>query len=105
MLPLMVRDSLAALTDEDPNALGVLSPQSGFDPEGDGYDYATANYFGMKPDNAGHWSSRAPNGQLLKGRKHLTWPLTLMGEDQSGYVIRKGRDGRYYSFPRLWDEE
>lgn len=71
-----------------------------FDPEGDGYDMATALAAGMKPDATGHWSSREPkSGQILKGRKHKTFHLTEKGEADAGYEITKGKDGRYYSQP------
>lgn len=72
--------------------------QSGFDPESDGYDYATAINYGLGPDDTGHWPSRVPQtGMLLKGRKHKTWALTEQGEAEAGYDIYKGSDGRYYS--------
>jgi hypothetical protein len=71
-----------------------------FDPEGDGYDYETAQKHGIKPDETGHWQSREPKtGQILKGRKHNTWNLTEEGERKAGYTIFKGKDGRYYSNP------
>jgi hypothetical protein len=72
-----------------------------FDPEGDGYDYETAQKYGIKPDKKGKWQSREPQtGQILKGRKHNTWSLTEEGERDVGYIIHKGKDGRYYSKPR-----
>ncbi|KKN42505.1 hypothetical protein LCGC14_0712660 [marine sediment metagenome] len=68
-----------------------------FDPEGTGYDMASARAFGMKPDKTGHYSSREPTtGLLLKGRKHKTWHLTTKGESKAGYEIYK-KNGRYYS--------
>ena len=76
----------------------VAKPVSSFDPEGEGYDYATALKAGMKPDKTGHWSSREPkSGQLLKGRKHKTFHKTISGEKKAGYKIYKGKDGKYYS--------
>uniref|UniRef100_A0A6M3KF02 Uncharacterized protein n=1 Tax=viral metagenome TaxID=1070528 RepID=A0A6M3KF02_9ZZZZ len=70
-----------------------------FDPEGSGYDYKTAEKYGIKPDKTGHWQSREPNtGVLLKGRKHKTWPLTVQGEADAGYAIYK-KNNRYYSKP------
>jgi len=69
-----------------------------FDPEGDGYDYETAQKHGIKPDKTGHWQSREPKtGLILKGRKHKTWNLTEEGERKAGYTIFKGKDSRYYS--------
>lgn len=72
-----------------------------FDPEGSGFDYDTAIKSGAKPDKSGHWPSRAPNsGQLLKGHKHKTWHKTVEGEKKAGYVIYKGKNGKYYSKPK-----
>lgn len=69
-----------------------------FDPEGKDYDYDSARKAKMKPDKTGHWSSReAKSGLILKGRGHKTWNLTVEGEKKAGYVIYKGKDGRYYS--------
>lgn len=69
-----------------------------FDPEGSGYDTATAKAHGMKADKTGHWGSRSPKtGQILKGRKHKTYHLTEKGEKEAGYKIYKGKDSRYYS--------
>ena len=70
-----------------------------FDPEGSGYDYETAGKYGIKPDKTGHMPSRAPSGQILKGRKHETYEKTLKGEKEAGYVIEKGKDKKYYSRP------
>lgn len=76
----------------------------GFDPEGTGYDDATAKKYGYKPtlgvDGKMHMQSRSPEtGLLLKGRKHETWDLLEKGEKEAGYEIYKGEDGRYYSKP------
>lgn len=68
-----------------------------FDPEGSGYDTETARRFGIQPDETGHMPSRAPNGQLLKGRKHPTFHKTVAGETGAGFQITKGEDGKYYS--------
>lgn len=69
-----------------------------FDPEGDGYDYKSAIDGGISPGDDGHWASRNPKtGQILKGRKHKTFPLTEKGEKEAGYEIYKGEDGKYYS--------
>jgi len=70
-----------------------------FDPEGSDYDYKTAKKFGIKPDKTGHMPSRAPSGQILKGRKHKTYHKTEKGEKEAGYVIEKEKDGKYYSRP------
>jgi hypothetical protein len=76
----------------------VYADENKFDPEGTGYDYITAKRNGMTPDKTGHWSSREPNtGQILKGRQHKTYPLTVQGEINAGYTINKGKDGKYYS--------
>jgi len=72
-----------------------------FNPEGGGYDMESALAAGLKPDESGHWSSRNPKtGLLLKGKGHSTWDKTLKGEKEVGYVITKGKDGRYYSHPK-----
>ena len=68
-----------------------------FDPEGSGYDYATAKRTGAKPDKSGHWPSRARGGQILKGRKHKSYAKTVAGEKAAGYRIVKAKNGKYYS--------
>jgi len=69
-----------------------------FDPEGEGYDYESAKSYGLGPDKTGHWPSRNPmTGQILKGRKHKTFPLTEKGEKEAGYQITRGKNGKYYS--------
>jgi len=72
-------------------------PTPKFDPEGEGYDYESAEQAGLTPDDTGHWPSREPStGLLLKGRKHPTWYKTVEGEDKAGYEIYYDK-GRYYS--------
>lgn len=72
-----------------------------FDPEGTGYDYETAEKHGIKPNKKGKWPSRVPKtGQLLKGRKHKTFPKTVAGEKAAGHTIKKGESGKYYSKPK-----
>lgn len=39
-------------------------------------------------------------GQMLKGKKHKTWDLAMQGEDEAGYQVFKGVDGKYYSQKR-----
>lgn len=77
-------------------------PDLRFDPEGIGYDYATAAKYGMNRDISGHMGSLAPLGEtkglVLKGRKHPTWDLMVDVERQRGYRVVKV-DGRYYSVP------
>jgi len=69
-----------------------------FDPEGSGYDYESANQYGIQPDETGHYQSRVPEtGLLLKGRGHETWAKTVKGEEEAGYEIYQGKDKRYYS--------
>jgi hypothetical protein len=91
-----------------------------FDPQGGGYDYGTARYYGMGPtgtgENAGHWGSVAPASPqvttryglppesyaMLKGRQHPTWDKGVQGEVERGYkVIQRG--GRYYSVPQGYE--
>lgn len=88
-----------------------------FDPQGSGYDYASAKAAGMGPDgtgeNAGHWGSVAPapadikqkynlpdaSYLMLKGRNHPTWSKGVQGETNRGYkIIQLGN--RYYSVPK-----
>jgi hypothetical protein len=83
--------------------MSKLKQNHGFDPLGVGYDYETAMLRGMAPDETGHWSSREPNsGQILKGMSHETINKTIQGENDAGYKIYQGKDGKYYSFS---DEE
>jgi hypothetical protein len=71
---------------------------SGFDPQGDGYDYFTAIEAGLGPDDTGHWPSIDPRtGRLLKGMKHPTIDMTLKEEERLGNTITQGPDGYYYS--------
>ncbi len=56
-----------------------------------------------KDDWVKHAPSRDPRegpteGLLLKGRLHPTWDKLVAGEEAAGYTIRRGDDGRYYSF-------
>jgi hypothetical protein len=74
-------------------------PEKKFDPEGSGYDYDSAIAAGYEPDEEEHWPSRdEETGLLFKGTKHETWNKTIETEKKLGYVIVKGKDGRYYSF-------
>lgn len=74
-----------------------IPSQQKFDPEGSGYDYASARKWGITPDASGHWASRVPQtGLLLKGRRHKTWWMTEESEKRGGYEIYKTK-GRYYS--------
>ncbi len=81
---------------------GSMGPKTGmvsdFDPEGSGYDYASAEAFGMEPDADGHFYSRVPQtGLLLKGAGHPTFDKTLSAEAAVGNTVTQGPDGRYYS--------
>ena len=93
------------------NWLQALLGHKKFDPEGTGYDYASAVAVGIgemydpkaewdekKKKYIGHWKSRVPSsGLLLKGRKHRTWHLLEKGERKAHMKIYKRKDGRYYS--------
>jgi len=79
---------------------------TGFDPEGDGYDDATAQKYGMtatiNPDDGlPHMGSVAEVSQdkylMLKGRNHKTWNLAVEAEEARGFRVVKEADGRYYS--------
>jgi len=79
----------------------IKKTRTKFDPEGSDYDYETAEAAGITPDETGHWPSREPKtGQILKGRKHKTYHMTIKGEKAVGYEIYKGSDGKYYSKPK-----
>jgi len=70
-----------------------------FNPEGSGYDYESAKAAGLGPDETGHWPSRNPRtGQILKGKAHATFHKTEASEKKAGFTIKKGENGRYYSF-------
>jgi len=69
-----------------------------FDPEGSGYDHTTAKVLGLGPNKLGHFPSRVPStGLILKERNHPTYNKTIESEKKRGNVIRKRKDGRYYS--------
>ena len=80
-----------------------------FDPEGSGYDYRSAREAGMGPDSkSGHWGTVAETKdvgvpehsyKVLKGRKHKSWKLGVLGEKKRGYGVVKIGD-RYYSVPQ-----
>lgn len=68
-----------------------------FDPEGSGYDYATANKLKYKPDSSGHLPSRDyTTGMLLKGRNHPTFDKGVQEDEKLGYKLKKKND-RYYT--------
>ena len=71
-----------------------------FDPDGDGYDYATAKMAGLSPNEEGHWPSRVPSGPLkgliLKGRRHETWHKTVERDKRLGYGITKDPNTKRY---------
>lgn len=73
-------------------------PVGRFDPEGDGYDYETAEKHGMLPKEGEHGYSREPEtGQVLKGRRHDTFHKAIREDRKLGYSIAKHPDGKYYS--------
>ena len=77
-----------------------LTQEEAFDTSGDGYDYDTANQYGLEPDSAGKWPSREPNtGRILKAENHETFNETLVGERELGNVVYRGDDGSIYSHP------
>jgi hypothetical protein len=72
-----------------------------FDPQGEGYDFETADKFNIKPDKSGHYQSRVPEtGMILKGKNHPTFHKTVKADEELGYRIVQGTDGRYYSFKK-----
>ena len=90
-----------------------------FNPEGEGYDYATAKAFNMGPtgdgtaENKGHWGSVAPASDnakekynlpeesyvILKGKSHKTFSKAKEGEEARGFTVKKFGN-RYYSVPK-----
>lgn len=109
------RVGVSALPSEGglPDSLSSPTEQIEFDAEGAGYDDATAQTYGLKPDETGHWQSRIElpeeethqlglpegSGLILKGRTHPTFDKTIKGEEEAGYAIYKKGD-RYYSVPK-----
>jgi len=83
----------------------ILDAVPPFNPQGYGYDQATADQAqadvgGMYDPETGHWGSRDPrSGMMLKGIGHDTWPEAEARERSLGNEITQGEDGRYYSFP------
>tara|TARA_R100001082_G_scaffold54739_2_gene30072 strand:- start:1567 stop:1803 length:237 start_codon:yes stop_codon:yes gene_type:complete len=74
-----------------------MAKKKKFDSESSGYDYEAAKECGLGPDESGHWPSRCPSsGQILKGKGHKTWTLTVDEEKRMGYNIYK-KNGKYYS--------
>ena len=80
-----------------------IQPPASFDPDGEGYDYASAKRAGMKPGKTGHWGSvvEVDRGKylVLKGADHKTFSKTVEAEKKRGYKIVK-QGGRYYSVPK-----
>lgn len=91
-------------TQEDPfdRYRKKYAPKPPFDPEGSGYDFASAERAGLTADSTEHWPSRVPEGPnaglLLKGRGHPTWDKTLAAEDSLGNSVMQGPDKRWYSY-------
>ena len=91
----------------------MCNPDSGFDPNGAGYDYDSARRAGMGPSGANkHWGTvreaapeevtrGVPQGShlMLKGRQHPTWNEGMEGELARGSEI-KNIFGRYWSVPK-----
>ena len=91
----------------------TFDPQSSFNPEGPGYDYASAKAAGLGPDEQGKWPDRDPRtGLILRGKEHSGFyqqdlapqrvDITDKGPSvsfQNGTEISKGADGRYYVKP------
>lgn len=98
----------------------MMDPKNKFDPEGIGYDYASALMYGMGPtgdgteENKGHWGSVAPaplsymreynlpenSYMILKGKSHETFSKAVEAERKRGYRVEK-RGDRYFSIPGL----
>lgn len=93
------RDEVYSFGEDEQKAIDFADKGSWkFDPEGDGYDYFTAEKHGIEPDSTGHYPSRSSKtGQILKGKNHKTYNKTVKGEADAGYEIYKGKGDRYYS--------
>ena len=93
--------NLDPISKDERDRLGFAEGAVVFDPEGDGYDYTTAEKYGLGPDESGHYPSRVPEtGQLLKAINHPTFHLTEQAEEKLGNIIFKGKDGFYYSLSK-----
>jgi hypothetical protein len=67
----------------------------------DNYDYWNALKYGVQRGPDGHMGSRVPQtGLLLKNPNHPTFSKTIKGEEEAGYEVYKGKDGRSYSRPK-----
>tara|TARA_R110000868_G_scaffold71424_1_gene209226 strand:+ start:219 stop:518 length:300 start_codon:yes stop_codon:yes gene_type:complete len=83
---------------------------TGFDPHGQGYDYASAKRAGLQKDGTDHWQTRLPlspeeatrlglpsdSGLILKGIGHPTYSLSQAADEKLGYRT-VFLNGRYYS--------
>ena len=96
---------------------GASPAKRKFQPEGTGYDYASAKAAGMGPDGTGidkgHWGSvtlasdavrqkyNLPDESymVLKGRSHETFFKAVLGEQARGFKVIK-RGNRYFSVPK-----
>ena len=81
-----------------------------FDPQGPGYDYASARAAGFGIGEDGHWPSRAPlepdraevlglpadSGLLLKGEAHPTYAKGVEADKGLGYAVMP-RGNRNYT--------
>ena len=64
-----------------------------------GYDYKTANKYGIKPDSSNHMPSVADNGKILKAKSHPSIKKTIKTERVLGNKIFKV-DGVRYTAPK-----
>lgn len=65
------------------------------------YDYFNASPEMIPTEEGQHWDSRNPHtGQILKSENHPTFDLAVKGENEAGYVIRRGIDSNLYSLPK-----
>lgn len=60
-----------------------------------GYDYNTANKFGIKPDSSNHMPSVADNGKILKAKSHPTIKKTIKTEKALGNKMFSVNKVRY----------
>lgn len=82
------------------HAEGGVVDAAPFDPEGAGYDDASANRMGVRPDATGHRQTYGDGGVMLKGMHHPTHHLSVVEDERLGYETYKAPDGRYYVRPK-----
>ena len=82
----------------------LAEPEPEFDPHGEGYDYKTAEAYGIEPSDEGYsvglFDRDPESGRVLRGVNHPDFPSTIQAENDSGRVVYRGDDGNVYSHPK-----